>query len=103
MFFLVSVFHTLALKLEKRGPYKKLVASGPVIMIAFSPIGGGFAGFILAPFSLVIWTTGMVEYCPSFLPEPVFLFFVTALLFTLLGWPLSWASDPKGLGKRRTR
>lgn len=92
---LMVIGYTLAAKLEKRGPFTKVVRGGAAIMgVVLIPVGF-FGGGILAAFSLVLWTTDVAELGPSFLPTSVFITGVTALSFALLAWPLSWVLQPR--------
>lgn len=91
----VSMGYMLALKLKKRGPYKKLVRGGPTMVSIFSLLIGFGFGFLVAPFSLFLWTTGVAELGPSFLPTPVFITVITAIFFALLCLPLSWYSGAR--------
>lgn len=87
---LLSVVMFLLLKLERRGPYTKMVDAAPYILSPLNLLFGAAFGFILCPFSLLLWTDALLGLQPAFLPSAVFFPLLTAILFAPLGIVLSW-------------
>lgn len=82
-----------ALHLESKGPFENLIPSGPLIMTLVSVVAGAFSGFIISGFTLPIWTTGMAEMRPGFVPVSVWITAVTAVVFAPLGLLMGFFTD----------
>ncbi len=82
-----------ALALEKQGPFENLIPSGPLIMTLVAVVAGGFSGFIISGFTLPLWTTGMADLRPGFVPVAAWITLVTAVVFAPLGLLMGFFTD----------
>lgn len=90
---MVCVSNILALVITKRGPFRGLIPAGPYIMLVAGTVAGFISGYIISVFSLFTWTWGIADLGPAFIPLPVFITAVTAIVFLPLGLVLGFMSQ----------